>query len=381
MEGTVLSGKYRLIRLLGKGGMGSVWLAEDEALRRPVAVKLISSELGALPKARARFVREAQLAARVKSPHVVQVYDHGLSDQGHPYMAMEYLTGESLGDRLTRGPLALAEAARIVWQVARGLSSAHAAGLIHRDLKPDNVFLASEGDEQIAKVLDFGVAKAQDALGDSDVDPTRTGALVGTPYYMSPEQAQGLKTIDHRTDLWSLGVLVYEALTLKRPFTAEALGPLIGKIFVARVVPPTVAAPAANLPPAVDAWMAKALAREPDGRFASARDLAEAFLVASGAAVSTEPDRGTWSEPAAPLTEQTVPPEIADSKRAGLDLTIPMQSSPSALAPIPASAVRTHPEAPAEPTRTGPSARLPWILVAILGAAVLVLGLLLAMKR
>jgi serine/threonine-protein kinase len=380
--------------------MGTVWLAEDEALKRPVAMKIIASELGALPKARARFLREAQLAARISSAHVVQIYDHGVSDSGQPYIAMEYLVGESLRDRLDRGPLTVGEAARMVSHVCRGLARAHEAGLIHRDLKPDNVFVAREGDEEVVKVLDFGVAKAQDALGDSDVDPTRTGALVGTPYYMSPEQAQGLKTIDHRTDLWSMGVLVYECLTGQRPFTAQALGPLIGKILVAPVVPPSAAAPAARLPPQLDAWMARALTRDPEARFTSAKELAEAFLIATGSAASMDRDASTLppfgSQPAmldtAAYGALPVAAEVADSKRGALEQTVALAPQAAPLPPISAAAVRTHDDAStvrmtpdALPEGDRPhgtsSSRLPWILVGILATVVIVLAGLLVMRR
>ncbi len=378
LEGTLLSDKYRLIRLLGKGGMGSVWLAEHTALKTQVAVKLIDSELGKLPKSRARFVREAQLAARIRSVHVVQVYDSGEAPDGRPYIAMEYLVGEALRDRLDRGRLTITETGRIVSHVTRGLARAHDAGLIHRDLKPDNVFMAREGDDEVIKVLDCGVAKASDALSDSDVDPTRTGALVGTPYYMSPEQAQGLKTIDIRTDLWSMGVLVYECLTGHRPFTAEALGPLIGKILVAPITPPSVVAPDARLPPQLDAWMARALARDPNARFSSAKELADAFVIATGAAPSMDRDP---SIPAFAAAASTAGPasQVVDSKRVGLEETARMEGAPRDQNPLPVAMIRTHDShrSPASPS----SSRLPWILVAVLGAAVVALAAMLAFHR
>jgi serine/threonine-protein kinase len=289
VQGRVISDRYRLIRLVGKGGMGSVWLAEHTTLRSEVAVKLIDSELGRLPQPRARFLREAQLAARIKSAHVVQVHDHGVTAEGQPYIAMEYLVGCSLRERMhERGRLSLQETARMVTHVCRALTGAHEAGLVHRDLKPENIFLARDADDEIVKVLDFGVAKATDALSNSGVDPTRTGALLGTPFYMSPEQAQGLKTVDHRSDLWSLGVVVFECITGLLPFSAPALGPLIGKILSAPIPSPSLAAPDARFPPEIDAWMARALARDPAARFASARELCESFLIAAGATDSLQ---------------------------------------------------------------------------------------------
>ncbi|WP_437799004.1 serine/threonine-protein kinase [Sorangium sp. So ce693] len=292
MEGQRIAGKYRLARLLGRGGMGSVWLAEHLSLRTPVAIKLIDVEAAKNATARARFDREAQIAARIRSAHVVKVLDHGLTDDGLPYIAMECLAGESLRDRLSaRRRLTPAETAKIVSHICRALSRAHEVGLVHRDIKPENIFIAREDDGEIVKILDFGVAKVTDALAITGMDPTRTGALLGTPYYMSPEQAKGLKSVDYRSDLWSLGVVVFECLTGARPFTAPALGPLIAKILGTPPPALSAAAPGAGIPVEVEAWMRKALAVEPDARFASARELSEAFMVASGVADSM--DRGS----------------------------------------------------------------------------------------
>ena len=283
MEGQIISGKYRLIRTLGKGGMGTVWLAQHLSLHTPVAIKLIDSEAAKNPLARSRFDREAQLAARIRSAHVVKILDHGVTDDGLPYIAMECLAGESLRERLSaRGRLTPAETAKVVSHVCRALARAHDAGLVHRDLKPENIFVAQEDDAEIVKILDFGVAKTTDMLSATGMDPTRTGALLGTPYYMSPEQAQGLKSVDFRSDLWSVGVVVYECLTAKRPFTAPALGPLIARILGAPAPTLAQAAPESNIAPEIEAWMRKALARDPGARFASARELSEAFMVAAG---------------------------------------------------------------------------------------------------
>jgi serine/threonine protein kinase len=297
MQGQIIQNRYRLARLIGKGGMGSVWLAEHLSLHTPVAIKLIDSEAAKNPNARARFEREAQVAARIRSAHVVKVLDHGVTDDGQPYIAMECLAGESLRERLTaRGRLSPAETGKVVSHVGRALARAHEAGLVHRDLKPENIFVAREDDEEIVKILDFGVAKVADSLAVSGMDPTRTGALLGTPYYMSPEQAQGLKSVDFRSDLWSLAVVVFECLTGKRPFTAPALGPLIGKILGAPLPVLSQAAPDARLPAELDAWMAHALSRDPAARFGSAKELAESFMLAAGMADTL--DRGATKSPA-----------------------------------------------------------------------------------
>jgi serine/threonine-protein kinase len=283
MDGQVIAGRYRLVRVLGKGGMGAVWLAEQLSLHTPVAIKLIDFEAAKNPNARARFEREAQVVARIRSAHVVKVLDHGVTEAGLPFIAMECLVGESLRERITsRKRLSLAETAKVVSHVCRALAKAHEAGLVHRDLKPENIFVAKEDDGEIVKILDFGVAKATDILTTAGMDPTRTGALLGTPYYMSPEQAQGQKNVDHRSDLWAVGVLAFECLTGKRPFTAPALGPLIAKIVGGPIPTFAEAAPDAGIPAELDAWLRKALSRDPAARFASAREMADAFLVAAG---------------------------------------------------------------------------------------------------
>jgi serine/threonine-protein kinase len=348
VEGVVIAGRYRLVRLLGKGGMGSVWLAEHTSLGTSVAVKLINSELANHASSRARFAREAQLAARIRSAHVAQIHDHGVTEDGIPYIAMEYLAGESLSDRLeARGSLTLHETARVLSHVSRALSRAHAVGLVHRDIKPENIFIAREGSDEIIKVVDFGVAKAVDALG-TGYDQTRTGALMGTPYYMSPEQAQGLKSIDSRSDLWSLGVVVFECLTGAQPFTAPALGPLIAKIVAAPIPVPSLVAPAARIPVDVDAWMARALARSPDERFSSAEEFAQSFEIASGAVQSFQRP----SDP--PLSSENGPKPRAvirfddsfsgQATRQELDAT--MQAPPP---PAPALAAASPTPVPASP--------------------------------
>ncbi|WP_441288825.1 serine/threonine-protein kinase [Sorangium sp. KYC3313] len=392
MEGQRIAGKYRLARLLGRGGMGSVWLAEHLSLRTPVAIKLIDVEAAKNATARARFDREAQIAARLRSAHVVKVLDHGLTDDGLPYIAMECLAGESLRDRLSaRRRLTAAEAAKIVSHVCRALSRAHEAGLVHRDIKPENIFIAREDDGEIVKILDFGVAKVTDALAVTGMDPTRTGALLGTPYYMSPEQAKGLKSVDHRSDLWSLGVVVYEFLTGERPFTAPALGPLIAKILGTPPPALTAAAPGAGIPVEVEAWMRKALAVEPDARFASARELSEAFMVASGVADSM--DRGSSAGlPDGKPPSAVRPPagvwETADTVALPSgDGQAPVAAAPVVAAPQPPAAPRppvaplssaTGPGAVAAARPVAPARGLVWAVVLLAVALLAVSGVLAA---
>jgi serine/threonine-protein kinase len=283
-----VSQRYELLEVLGKGGMGCVWLARDRTDGGEVAIKIIDADLAKLPQARARFQREADIAMRLQSPHVVRVHEQGTTAGGQPYLVMDRLVGVNLrGLLLGSGRLSCQATAHIVSHVCQALSVAHAAGLVHRDLKPENIFITNDGAGGTGKVLDFGLAKITDLLTDSPVDPTRSGALLGTPLYMSPEQAQGLRTVDHRTDLWALGVIVFECLTGKRPFTGKALGPLIRNILLQPIAAPSVVAPDAHLPSAVDAWITRALARDKEMRFASAEEQARAFLAAVGADVTS----------------------------------------------------------------------------------------------
>lgn len=261
--------------------MGAIWRAEHLVLAAPVALKIIDRDVAHDEQAMARFMREAQAAAALRSPHVVQILDHGV-DEGTPFIAMELLEGENLAQRIKRvGRLGAEETARIVTHVARAVGRAHEAGIIHRDLKPENVFLVHNEDEEIAKVLDFGVAKVETtalALG-SQGARTRTGSLLGTPYYMSPEQAQGNKDVDARSDLWSLGVIAFECLTAKRPFFSDGLGDLVLQICVRDIPVPSEVAP---VPLGFDAWFARAVERDPDRRFQSARELSDALRAALG---------------------------------------------------------------------------------------------------
>lgn len=264
-EGTVLAGRYRLIERLGAGAMGSVWRAEDLNLRAPVAIKLIDPGIAGSTEAIARFRREAQAAAAIRSTYVVQILDHGV-DANVPYIAMELLTGESLAGRLTRlGTLAPQKTVAVLSQVARALQLAHSQGIVHRDLKPDNVFLVSEGSDDIAKVLDFGIARRSGDLGATGGVQTQTGAVLGTPYYMSPEQTIG-QVVDHRSDIWSFGVIAFECLTGKRPFESETFGGLFNAICVAPLPTPS---QVGRVPAGFDAWFAKAVARDREQRWQS----------------------------------------------------------------------------------------------------------------
>jgi eukaryotic-like serine/threonine-protein kinase len=277
----ILGGKYRLVRKLDQGGMGSVWYAEHLVLNSPVAVKLLELEnLEGGPSVQ-RFLREAQTAASLRSPHVVQVLDYGV-EENTPFIVMELLEGESLAQRLRRvGRLTPRETERVIAQVARAIGRAHDAGVIHRDLKPANVFVVRDADLEHVKVLDFGIAKATAGAGDH----TQSGTFLGTPAYASPEQVQGSRALDHRTDIWSLGVIAFECLLGSRPFVGDTFGAVVLAV-CSKPLP--VPSSAGAVPQGFDAWFAKACARHPEARFASARQAAEALSQLCGRALTDE---------------------------------------------------------------------------------------------
>jgi serine/threonine-protein kinase len=283
--GFAVTTNVRLVRKLGQGGMGSVWIADHQGLRAQVAVKFISPEHARNDAVLARFAREASAAASVKSPHIVQVFDHGLTEPDKvPFIVMELLDGHDVRQLIERqGPMALDVVSKIMAQAGRALTKAHAAGVIHRDIKPDNLFVLDVDGEPFVKLLDFGVAKQTE---DGGFAMTSTGATVGTPYYMSPEQMLNAKGVDSRSDLWSLAVVAYHALTGRVPFDADTIGALCIAIDRATFVPPS--ALRLGLPSAVDSWFGRALARDPDQRFSSARDMTDSFAAAVRGASTEE---------------------------------------------------------------------------------------------
>ena len=288
----LVAGKYRLTELLGRGGMGSVWAGIHTTLGTRVAVKFIDAEYAESPEARSRFENEARAAAKLRSKHVVEVYDHGVDTDGRPFIVMEFLQGEPLDKRLDRvGRLPAKDTARIIVQVCRALNKAHAAGIVHRDLKPENVFLVWDDDDgaDVAKVVDFGIAKFTDAsMGSSS--STRTGSVLGTPYYMSPEQARGLRSVDYRSDLWSVAVIAYRCIVGSLPFEGEAVGDLLVKLCTAPIPVPSHLI--SDSPPGFDAWLQKALSRDPAQRFGSALELGDSLAAVCGLSV-----RGPYAAP------------------------------------------------------------------------------------
>jgi serine/threonine-protein kinase len=287
VPGASIAAKYELDVCLGEGGMGTVWRARHVSLGHPVAIKLLQPMAHDLDS-RARFEREARLAARLgdASRHIARVIDYGMLHGATPYLVMELLHGETLSARLKRQErLPLKLAAHLTLQLCRALQVAHLAGVVHRDVKPSNLFLCEteEAGEVLLKLMDFGVAKA---ARESDDDPTtRVGTQVGTPGYMSPEQIQCTE-VDGRSDLWSVAACVYRMVTGQSPFGSGGMAELGLRILVTDPPRPTSVVP--GLPRAFDVWIEKALSKNPERRFQSARDLADALAVVAEIAMNDE---------------------------------------------------------------------------------------------
>jgi serine/threonine-protein kinase len=271
----------QLVRPLGRGGMGTVWVGRDMRFDTEVAVKFISAKaLAADADLLTRFKREAKAAAQVKSPYVVHIFDHGQTADGTPYIVMELLEGESLKERLARrGKITPREAAIVVAQVSKALAAAHRFGVVHRDIKPDNVFLVASPEEELfVKVLDFGIAKQPGLPQQVEQGLTGTGRLLGTPHYMSPEQILSSKGVDFRCDMWSLAVVAYRMLTGKLPFVGETTGAIIMAIGSIHYEPPSTH----GADPVFDPWFARAFARAAEERFATPAEMARAFARLAG---------------------------------------------------------------------------------------------------
>ncbi len=278
--GQLIAERYQLVRLLGQGAMGEVWLATHTTLREQFAVKFLRPEAGGgeeLERTLGRFLFEAQVAARLsrKTRHIVRVTDQG-EDRGVPYLVMERLEGESLEARMASGPLPVPLLRAVLQQCARGLTVAHAEGVFHRDLKPGNVFLTVDEDGQhLVKLLDFGIARAARPDGKRAATSTGRGVVLGTPSYMSPEQARGHTQLDHRCDVWALAVVAYEGLTGEIPFLGDTVEDIFVAVCTRELVP--IARRRSDLGADVSAFFERAFAEKPGDRFQSADELARAF--------------------------------------------------------------------------------------------------------
>jgi eukaryotic-like serine/threonine-protein kinase len=312
--GTVVGGKFRITREIGRGGMAAVYEAENVDIGRRVAVKLLAAELNSSKVVRERFIREARAAAAVRSPHICDVYDSG-TFEGRPFLVMELLEGETLYDLISRvRRLDFELTNRIALHTARGLSKAHASHIVHRDLKPENIFLsANEEGAMVCKLLDFGLARFYEPTGGdaSQARLTREGALFGTPAYMSPEQARGQGEVDHRSDLWALGCIVYECLTGRTVWDVEqGVAMILAQVASAPLPQPS--RYRTDLPKEFDAWFAKALDRDPARRYQSAREFASALNAALVPAIASSPS-SMMGEEVAPLTALVSSTETAQS--------------------------------------------------------------------
>jgi eukaryotic-like serine/threonine-protein kinase len=286
LVGTVLADRYRVLKKLGEGGMGSVYLAEHTTINKKLAIKVLSHEYSHKQDLVDRFLQEARAASMIDQENVVEINDFGSTPTGSVFFVMEYLAGEDLSDTIkTVGPMPWARVKPIMLQICAALEAAHAAGIIHRDMKPENCFrISRRGNEDFIKVLDFGIAKVTSDEGDGGRALTRTGMIFGTPEYMSPEQAKG-ERVDHRVDVYAVGVILYELLTGRVPFTADTfMGILTQHMFEAPPAPSTVV-PTAGILPEAEAIILKALQKDREYRFQSMAELAEAIrAVGTGSA-------------------------------------------------------------------------------------------------
>jgi serine/threonine-protein kinase len=289
--GELIEGKYRIIRLIGEGGMGAVYLGENVRISRKVAIKVLHAGLTENKEVTQRFEREAQAAGRIGNDHILEVLDLGSLPNGDHYIVMEYLDGDPLTARIKeRGRMQPMELAGLIRQVLVGLAAAHRAGIVHRDLKPDNIFILKEkaGKADFCKIIDFGISKFQ-PLNNDGMRMTRTGMMMGTPYYMSPEQASGTHDADHRSDLYAIGVMMFEATTGQVPFDAATFNQLLFKIVLDEVPRPEMLQP--DLDPAFASLISKAMARDLNQRFQSADDFIKAIdgWLQQGKAVTVPP--------------------------------------------------------------------------------------------
>jgi len=317
---------YEVVSLLGEGGMGTVYLALHPIMGRKAAIKVLKPELARDESLVMRFFNEARAANAIRHPNIIDIIDVGLlPDDNVPYMLMEFLEGESLATRLDRvRPLAVSDAVEFASQTASALAAAHSKGIVHRDLKPDNLFLVPDemvGGGERVKVLDFGIAKLRDDMRGSSMK-TRTGAIMGTAAYMSPEQCQGLlDKLDHRTDVYALGIILYEMLCGGPPFVSEGFGDLIIMHVMKEPVPPQHKNPA--VPSDVSAAILRALAKSPDDRFQSMLEFQAALR--SHAAGRSTPVQGV---PAVGSTAILAEPYQSHSRRSGVAFDQTMATPP-----------------------------------------------------
>lgn len=330
--GQILAGKYRIERVLGEGGMGVVVEAHDTSLERRVAIKFLLPEFVQHAEAKERFIREARAAAKIQSEHVARVIDVSTLETGAPYMVMEFLEGADLSKVIeTSGPMSIEDATLYVIQACEALAEAHAYGIIHRDLKPANLFLAQQaGGSRKIKVLDFGISKtlaAADAKASGSL--TRTSSMMGSPLYMSPEQMKSARDVDSRTDIWALGVILYEALTANPPFLGGSIPEISAKILLEDPRPLAEVRP--GVPPALSELTARALQKQPDKRFANVSEFAIALLPFAPSRARNNVERITRVLEAAGMTKSdflaSVPPSPLQDTPGVIEAVVPRSAA------------------------------------------------------
>jgi serine/threonine-protein kinase len=321
LVGSTVGAKYRIDRLLGRGGMGAVYQATNTTIGKRVALKFLDREAARDLDAVTRFQREAEAASAIESAHIVHIFDSG-NEEGRPFLVMELLSGEDLRARLRReGRIPLAELVHIAGQVLRALSRAHAEGIVHRDLKPDNIFLCQRDDDPMfVKIVDFGISKVSRKTISADT-LTRRGVVLGTAFYMSPEQAQAFRDIDGRTDLYSLGSILYEALAGRPPHIGSAYEAVL--IAICTIDAEDVRTHAPDVPEALAEVISKALERDRGKRFQSAEEFYDALALATPGILRTsgpgsrdplfsKPEAASNPPPAAPAA--VTPPSTKDDR-------------------------------------------------------------------
>ena len=354
--GDRIAGKYDVLRVIGEGGMGIVYEVVHTRLQQRAAIKMLLPRVQAMPDVSARFEREARAACRLRSRHAVRITDVDHDDRGRAYMVMEFLEGHDLSAELeARRKLPTVEGVDVLLQACAAMAEAHASGVVHRDLKPSNLFLVNEGGERIVKVLDFGISKLT-AEGEAAV--TSTFATMGTPLYMSPEQIRSTKNVDARTDIWSLGVILYEVLAGERPFqgtTTAAAAAIVAD------EPPLLRTFAPDVPEGLQAVVHKTLAKKPEERFADVRSFAQA-LAAYGSnrdALRAIESSLSAPPPTPPTLASAAPRARAASTPSFVHAPTLAQATPPPTGPRKTAPGQTGPSQPAHSRSIEPSAPNP----------------------
>jgi serine/threonine-protein kinase len=343
-EGQVLAGKYRVEKVLGSGGMGVVVAAWHLELEQRVAVKFLHPLAMERPDTAERFRREARSAAKIRSEHVARVIDVGIMEGGLPYMVMEYLDGHDVAEEMQRvGLLSISDSVDFVLQALEALAEAHSAGIVHRDLKPANLFLAMRPDgTRIVKVLDFGISKSLFGTSVAEMSLTRTAVLIGSPLYMSPEQMRSAKDVDTRTDIWSLGVMLYEMITGRPPYTGDSIPALCAALLNDHPVPMRELRP--EVPEGLEEAVMRCLAKDRTQRFVTVSELARALAPFGSIGSQVHVDRASRVQgvtdvtisafPGAPMTNRSVSPARTQPQPTPSQLLVtPLQGSPHSAPP------------------------------------------------